>query len=180
MGFFDTIICDYPLLNPKDQLLEFQTKSLEPEDLTYKIDRQGQLWLVIGRQDEQIELASRPINVSGEIIFYDVIDHGSQMISCLEYSFHYIDGRLRGIRQTERYQDYRESVAPMTQRVVITVDAYTPESLIKILGEIQEALRLPGDPECEPWDSDDRSVQAWGFRFEGKSGNQYFSKAEEG
>jgi hypothetical protein len=100
MGMFDTLICKYPLPNPKDQELEFQTKSLNCELDTYEIDSDGQL-ILRGANPEVIE------DIDQEIIFYALVKHDDRY-SCIQYRACYIDGELQWIRKSKVYRDYRE------------------------------------------------------------------------
>ena len=103
MGMFDTLICHYPLPNPADQGLVFQTKSLECCDDNYVIDEQGRLMLV-SSEDSQPEIIE---DIDQEIIFKTAIQHENGEHSWLEYRACYTDGQLQWIRQSALYKDHR-------------------------------------------------------------------------
>jgi len=103
MGMFDTLICHYPLANPADQGLVFQTKSLECCNDNYVIDEQGRLMLV-SSEDSPPEIVE---NIDQEIIFKTAIQHENGEHSWLEYRACYIDGQLQWIRQSTLYKDHR-------------------------------------------------------------------------
>lgn len=90
MGLFDYLRCDFPLSNPLDNALEFQTKSLGCGLDQYLIDRDG----VLHRLCEDGVWES--VDVDRDVIFYS---GGARYRAC------YVDGVLQWIRKARDYVD---------------------------------------------------------------------------
>jgi len=111
MGIFDTVRCEYPLPDPRDQDLEFQTKDLDPALLHYTITRDGRLvrhanrggWG--SRLDRDIEW---PLH--GDLRFYT--HEKSRDPNWIEYVARFTHGRVEWIRPFEEVKQDPDLASP--------------------------------------------------------------------
>ena len=113
MGLFDTVHCDYPLPVAGANSLDYQTKSLDPAQNSYRIAADGQLLLTereLVMPDDKVsasrEEAPREKPVSdfiGEMRFYS--SWGPAGNGWIEWSAYFVRGQLRElhlVRETDR------------------------------------------------------------------------------
>jgi hypothetical protein len=106
MGFYDTLHCEYPLPDSRHQDLDFQTKSLDPCLLHYKITHDGRLVRLArpnrSGPDQDVEW---PIH--GDITFYTSVEK-----TWIEYVARFTDGRIEWIRPIEEARPSLDNPPP--------------------------------------------------------------------
>jgi hypothetical protein len=123
MGLFDTVRCEYPLLEAAHQDLEFQTKDFDCLLDDYLITREG--WLIRCRRswgrgpERDVE---RPFH--GDVTIYGSVPDGDGLV---EYVVRFTHGRVEWIRPLEQQDDGpADEPAPVGDEPAITVGQ--PES----------------------------------------------------
>lgn len=94
MAKYDNVICEYPLPGGV-KLIEFQTKSTSCKYDTYKIDRDGQLWINHKIDDKSKDITWLALKISLDIEFYTCQGLSNKdTFRCYRYKASFEEGKL--------------------------------------------------------------------------------------